>query len=99
MYITAPEPTSTPYFMNSFHQFLCLRLYVARQRIRINVIAATNTHAKVKELLDSWFFFYAAHVVSKESRRLVLPRTSFLYLILRCGQSLRLYNVKWYSAV
>jgi hypothetical protein len=45
---------------------------VARQRIGKNVTAATNTHAAIEELLDS-FFFYAVIVVSKESKRLVLP--------------------------
>jgi hypothetical protein len=37
--------------------------------------AATNTQATIEELLG--VVFYAVRVVSKESRRLVLPRTSF----------------------
>jgi hypothetical protein len=79
MYIMAPESISIAYFINPSHQSLCLYLYppiVARQRLNKNVTAATNTHITVEELLDA-FFCYAVRAVSKENRRLVLPRTSF----------------------
>jgi hypothetical protein len=51
----APEPISAAYFINLSHQFLRLYVYhpiVARQRLGKNVTAATNTHAKTKELFD-----------------------------------------------
>jgi hypothetical protein len=79
MYIMAPDPISTKNFINSFHEFLCLHVYVARQRIGVNVTAATNTHATIEELLDA--FFYATRIVSKESRRFILPKASFRSLL------------------
>jgi hypothetical protein len=45
MYITAPEPISTAYFINPLHQSVCLYVYpliVARQRLGKNVTTATN---------------------------------------------------------
>jgi hypothetical protein len=48
MYIMAPEPISTAYFINPSHQSVCLYVYspvVARQRLDKNVTAATNPHA------------------------------------------------------
>jgi hypothetical protein len=53
---------------------MCIPSVVAKQRLGKNLIAATNTHATTEEFLTRRF--YAVHVVSKESRRLVLPRTS-----------------------
>jgi hypothetical protein len=53
MYMMAPEPISTEYFINSSH----LSMYspiVARQRLGKNVTAATNTNTN-EELLDAWF--------------------------------------------
>jgi hypothetical protein len=55
MYIMAPEPLSKTYFINPYHQSLCLYVYpliVARQRLGRNVIAATNTQVTTEELLD-----------------------------------------------
>jgi hypothetical protein len=57
MYMTPPEPISTAYFINHFHQSVCLYVYpliVARQRIGNNVTAATNTQT-IKELLEASF--------------------------------------------
>jgi hypothetical protein len=51
-------------------------LIVARQRLGRNVTAVKNKHATVEESLDALFFFIVARVVSKESRRVILPRTS-----------------------
>jgi hypothetical protein len=57
-YIMAPEPISTAYFINPSHQFVCLYVYppiVTRQWPSKNVIAATNTHETIEELLDASF--------------------------------------------
>jgi hypothetical protein len=53
----AREPILTAYFINPSYQsvLLCLSLIVARQRLGKNVTAATNTHAKIEELLDASF--------------------------------------------
>jgi hypothetical protein len=63
----APEPISTAYIINSSSNSVCLYLYplivvkqrfgknpttVARQRLGKTVTAATNTHAKIEELLE-----------------------------------------------
>jgi hypothetical protein len=67
MYIMLPEPILTAYFINPSHRSVCLYLLCK------NVPAATNTHNR----RIAWrVVFYAVHVVWKESRRLVLPRTS-----------------------
>jgi hypothetical protein len=68
MYIMASEPISTAYFINPSHHFVCLYVCthnVARQRLSRNVIAATNTHARIEELLN------AVRVVLKEGRLLI----------------------------
>jgi hypothetical protein len=47
MYITAPEPISTAYFINPSHQSVCLYVYppaVIRQWLGENVTAAANAH-------------------------------------------------------
>jgi hypothetical protein len=57
MYITAPEPIITAYFINPSHQSVCLYVYpliVARQWLSKNVTAATNTHVTI-ELLHGLF--------------------------------------------
>jgi hypothetical protein len=48
---------------------------VARQRLGRNVTAVTNTHATIEEFLDASFSVLPVCRI-KESRRLVLPRTS-----------------------
>jgi hypothetical protein len=81
MYIMASEPISTAYLINpSSHSnvSICVSI-VARQRLRKNVTAATNTHAKIEELLGA-SLFYSVRVASKERRRSVLARTSYLYV-------------------
>jgi hypothetical protein len=52
MYIIAPEPISTAYFINVSHRSVCLYVYAARQRFRKNFTLATNTQAKIEKLLD-----------------------------------------------
>jgi hypothetical protein len=57
MYIIAPEPISTAYFINPSHQSVCLYVYpliVAKQRLGRRILAATNTHV-IEELLDESF--------------------------------------------
>jgi hypothetical protein len=52
MYIMAPEPISTAYFINPSHQSLYLYVYppiVARERLGENVTTATNTRATIEE--------------------------------------------------
>jgi hypothetical protein len=49
-------------------------LIVARQWLDRNITAVTNTHATIEELLDASFSMWPCRM--KESRRLVLPRTS-----------------------
>jgi hypothetical protein len=86
MLIMTPEHISAAYFVKPSHQSVCPNVYpaivarqrlgnnpvFARQRLGKNVTAATNTHATV-ELLDA-FSMLPGRI--KESRRLVLPRTS-----------------------
>jgi hypothetical protein len=58
MYIMAPEPNSTAYYIIPSHQPLCLYVYhslVARQRLGKNFTTATNTQATIEELLDASF--------------------------------------------
>jgi hypothetical protein len=57
LYIMAPEPISTVYFINPSHQSTCM-FHVTRQRLGKNVTAATNTHAM--ELLDASFSMRSA---------------------------------------
>jgi hypothetical protein len=89
----APEPISATYFINHSHQSLCLYVYpsiVGRQGLCKIVTAATNTHAnnrRIVRLVD----FYAVCVVSKESNRLVLPRTFCSFVHYRMSQA------SWYN--
>jgi hypothetical protein len=89
MYIMAPEPISTAYFINPSHQSVsvcvyllsllgkgsvkCIPPFVARQRLGKNVTAATNTHNR---RIVGRIVLYAVRVVLNESGRLILPRTS-----------------------
>jgi hypothetical protein len=57
MYIMAPKPIPTAYFINPYHQSVCLHVCLpiaSRQGLGKNVTAVKNTHAKVG-LLDSPF--------------------------------------------
>jgi hypothetical protein len=76
-YITEPEPISTAYFMNPSHQPVYTPI-VARQRLGRSVTAATNTHATIDEFLDASFFMRSMSY-RRISKRLVLPRSSFIY--------------------
>jgi hypothetical protein len=57
MYIMAPEPISTAYFINPSHYSVCLYAnppIVAKQRLAKNVTAATNTHATIELFYESF---------------------------------------------
>jgi hypothetical protein len=71
MYIMAPEPTSTAYFINSSHQSLCLYVYPsyrckATARLHVSLLAvigngSINTFLRqqihaIEELLDTSFY-------------------------------------------
>jgi hypothetical protein len=52
------DEISTAYFINPFHQSVCLYVYppiVARKRLRKIVTTATNTHSTIEESLDPSF--------------------------------------------
>jgi hypothetical protein len=56
MYILAPEPISTAYFINPSHQSVCLYVYppiFARQRLGKKVTMTRNTQATIEEMLDA----------------------------------------------
>jgi hypothetical protein len=70
---------------------LCVCLYVysrivASQRLCRNVTVVTNTHATIEELLDASFSCGPCRI--KESRRLVVPRTSCFLSSFRSGNHL-----------
>jgi hypothetical protein len=43
------------YFISAFYQYVCLHMYVARQRIAKHVTAAMNTQATKGELFGASF--------------------------------------------
>jgi hypothetical protein len=58
MYIMAPEPISTAYFINPSPQSACLCVHpplVVTQWLGEDVNAATNTQATIEDLLDASF--------------------------------------------
>jgi hypothetical protein len=76
--IMAPEPISTAYFIHPSHQSVCLYVYAPyRQRLGSHVPVAKNTRNNGR--IVGGVVFYAASVLSKESRRLVLPGNSCLF--------------------
>jgi hypothetical protein len=79
---------STAHFINPSHQFVCIYVYVARQRLSKNVTAAVNTQARIEEIVGR-VVFYAVRVVSKESRRLGLPRTSCFEILMGKPEGMR----------
>jgi hypothetical protein len=81
MYITAPEPISTAYFINPSHSSVYLYVYpptVARQGIGRNVTAATNIHATIEELLDASFSMWP---VLYQGKWAISSYRNFLYFI------------------
>jgi hypothetical protein len=56
MYIIAPEPIPTAYFINPSHLSMCLYVnlpIVARKRLGENFTAVTNIHITIEEFLDA----------------------------------------------
>jgi hypothetical protein len=75
-YIMAAEPISTAYFINSSHQ----PVSVCVSRILLGNGSAKkrnggNEYTRNNRRIVGRVVFSAVHVVSKESRRLILPRT------------------------
>jgi hypothetical protein len=66
IYIMAPEPISTAYFINLSRHSTYLHVYpatVARQRLAKNDTAATNTYATIAVLLDASFTLMAMRLM------------------------------------
>jgi hypothetical protein len=76
MYIMAPQSTSTVYFINPSHQSVCLYVcplsLIGKGSVK-RFHGNKYTHNKRKYAVG--VVLYAVRVVSKESRRLVLPGT------------------------
>jgi hypothetical protein len=78
MCIVAPEPISTASFINSSHYSVCLYVYppiVARERLGKKCYRG-NEHTRSNWGIIRLVIFCAVHDVSKESKQLVLHRTS-----------------------
>jgi hypothetical protein len=78
MYIMVPEPILTVYFINPSPHSVCLYvspIIVASQRLGRHVPAAENTSNSGRTV--GRVIFSEISIVLKESRRLLLPRTSF----------------------
>jgi hypothetical protein len=78
MYNMATEPIITAYFINPSHQSVCLCVYppiVARQRLGKKKSYRGNEYA-CKSIIVRRVVFYAVPVVSKETLKLVLSKTS-----------------------
>jgi hypothetical protein len=93
MYIMAPEPISTAYFMNPSHQSVCLHVYSPSLlgNGSVKTSPRQRIHATAEELLDA-IVFYAVRVVSNECRRFVLPRTYCFSCYLQIYLSLKLFD-------
>jgi hypothetical protein len=74
MHIITPQPISPSCFINHFHQYVCLCVYlpiVTRQRLGVQVPVAKNIHNNIR-ILDSPF---SVHSVSYQ-------RTFFVFVYL-----------------
>jgi hypothetical protein len=91
MYIMAPEPISTAYFINPSHQSACLYVYlllfvwqrlgknppiVARQWLRKNITPVMNTQPTKEELSDASF---SMRSVSYQGKQAISSSQNFLY--------------------
>jgi hypothetical protein len=86
MYIMPPEPISTAYFINPTHQPVYLYVY---PRVSLLGNGSVNTFPRQPRIVGG-VVFYAARVVSKESRPSVLNRTycfflHFLFIVFHAG--------------
>jgi hypothetical protein len=78
VYTMALEPISATHIINPSHRSVRVYVYptiVARQRLDKDVTTATNTRNNRR--IVGRVVLYAGRVISKKSRRLVPPRTSF----------------------
>jgi hypothetical protein len=95
-YIIAPEPISTTYLINPSHQSVCLYVYPSISLVgnrSVDKLPWQRIHPTVENVRP--VVFYTVRVVSKESRRLVLPRTScylktftFIFVSFACYNTL-----------
>jgi hypothetical protein len=69
MYIMTPEPISTVYFINISHHSVSMC-------IPLLLLGSSLIKTLLQQQQKNCMHFYAVCVVSKESRQLVLPRTS-----------------------
>jgi hypothetical protein len=89
MYIILPNPIWTAYFINPFHQCVCVSVFLSPLSLlcngSLNTFLRQRIHAPIEDKLDA--FFYVVRVVSKDSKRLVLFRISFYDIsqVSRCG--------------
>jgi hypothetical protein len=84
MYIMTSELISTVYFINPFHQSACLSLLsLLRNGCVNNVPAVMNTRNNI--IIVGRVDFCEVRAISKENKRLILPRTfCFLFRIRFC---------------
>jgi hypothetical protein len=87
IHIMTSESISAAYLINLSHQSV-YPSSVARQRLCKSVTAATNTHAKNRRIVGH-VVFYAVQVVWKESRLLILQRTSCFTFVFHCNEILK----------
>jgi hypothetical protein len=72
----APEPISTPYFINPSYHFVCLYMYfslIARQRLGKRSYRG-NEYTRNDRRIVGPVILYAVRVLLKGSRRLIIPR-------------------------
>jgi hypothetical protein len=78
MYIMGPEPISTGNFINPSHQSVCL--YVLPLSLlgngSVTTLLRQRIHTRNNRRIVGRVVFNAVRAVSKERRRLVIPRTS-----------------------
>jgi hypothetical protein len=87
-YVMAPEPISTAYFINpsSVCVCVCVCVHVYVYTLLLLGSGSVKHYRGNAYKCSSWrivghIVFFAVRIISKESRRLVLPRTSCLILI------------------
>jgi hypothetical protein len=78
MYITAPDPISTVYFINPSHMSVCMSVYppILLDNSLVKTLPRRRINMKNRIILGSYFLCDACSI--NECRPLVLPRTSCL---------------------
>jgi hypothetical protein len=79
-YIMVPQPISMMYFINPSRQFLCLCVCIPLSLLGNGSEKSYrgNEYTHNRRIVGL-VVFYAVHIVSKESKLLLLPRTSCYY--------------------